>query len=757
MKKTFLNYFTRKIFFALLLLSKVAFAQSDSTTLKVLNEVVVNATRATVKTGMAFTNVTKKELEKQNLGQDIPILLNQLTSVVTTSDAGAGVGYTGIRIRGSDPTRVNVTINGIPYNDSESQGVFWVNMPDFSSSVSSIQLQRGVGTSTNGAGAFGGTLNVNTLQYQKEAFGEVNASVGSFNTLKTNIISSTGLINNKFVLDMRLSKITSDGFVDRASSDLKSYYLTGGYYGKQNFVRLNVFGGKEVTYQSWYGIPESLAKNDKVGFEDFINRNYYDEGLKNNMWAAGRKYNWYNYDNQVDDYEQDHVQLISSFKVGQNWRFNPTLHYTYGRGFYEQYREDDSFTDYNLNNVIIGLDTITNTNLIRRKWLNNHFYGTVWSLDYEGSGKLKGSFGGGWNRYDGDHYGEIIWAQYASNSDIRYHYYDNNGLKTDFNIYGKGFYQFNEKLNAYLDLQYRNVGLKMTGTADALQSINSNNTYSFFNPKLGFNYNLNTVSSFFASFAVGNKEPSRQDLVDHLNYTIYNGVNGIQSKPLAENLMDYEAGYRFLKENTQIEVNGYFMNYKNQLVLTGAINNVGEAIRVNVAESYRAGIELQIAQNVGEKFKLMGNLTLSQNKIGTFTETVASYDGESPDEINNFKKADISFSPNIIAGGILSYFPISNLEIALLPKFVGKQFLDNTSDASRKLDAYFVNNLRINYSIKTGWAKNLSISALVNNVFNTKYESNGYTYSYLYYGKITENFVYPQAGINFLTALKIRI
>jgi iron complex outermembrane receptor protein len=742
---------------ALLIFNASAFAQQDTLKSPVdLSEVVVKATRATEKTGVAFSTIKEKEIKKQNLGQDIPFLLNQMPSVVITSDAGAGVGYTGIRIRGSDSRRVNVTINGVPYNDSESQGVFWVNMPDFASSVSSIQVQRGVGTSTNGAGSFGGSINISTLQYSKEPYAEINTTGGSFNTVKTNILTSTGLINNRFVLDARLSRIASDGFVDRASSDLKSFYVSGGYYGKENFVRLNVFSGKEITYQSWYGVPESLAKGDRAGFDDFISRNWYDEAFANKLWSAGRTYNWYQYDNEVDNYQQDNYQLVSSFKLGENWRFNPTLHYTYGRGFYEQYKSEEAFSDYGLNNVVIGDVIIEETDLIRRKWLDNHFYGGVWSLDYEGKSKLSGSFGGGWNRYFGDHFGEVIWTQYASNSNIRDRWYENTGIKTDFNVYAKAYYQFTPGLNGYADVQYRTVGLDIDGTADARQSVATSNTFNFFNPKLGINWAINSRSSAYASYAVGNKEPTRQDIVDYITFNTQ-VCETCKSVVDPENLQDYEAGYRFISKNTQVILNGYFMNYRDQLVLTGAVNNVGEPIRINVPKSYRAGIEIEAAQKLGKKLLIGANLTLSRNKIKEFMETVPSSDPETSDEVNYYQNTEISFSPNVIAGGSIHFIPINNLEFTLLPKYVGKQYLDNTSNENRKIDPFFVNDLRINYAFSPGWAKEVGLSLLVNNLFNTQYESNGYTYSYLYYGKITENFLYPQAGTNFLAALRIRI
>lgn len=693
----------------------------DSTKIRELNEVVVSSTRANQKMGMAFTNVYQKELKKQNLGQDMPFLLNQLPSVVVSSDAGAGVGYTGIRIRGTDPTRINVTLNGVPYNDSESQGTYWVNMPDFASSAQSIQVQRGVGTSTNGAGAFGASININTLSYQQEAYGETNFTVGSFNTLKTNVLASTGLLNGHFVVDARLSKLSSDGYIDRASSDLKSFYVSAGYYGKNSFARLNVFSGKEKTYQAWEGVPESLLKTN-------------------------RTFNPYTYDNQVDDYQQDHYQLISSFKLNKNWTFNPTLHYTKGRGFYEQFRKQETFLNYGLPNIVIGTDTIKTTDLVRRKWLDNDFYGITYSLDYQSNKKFSANIGGAWNKYDGDHFGEIIWAKNTSTADIHYRWYQSNALKTDFNIFGKAYYQVNDALNFYGDLQYRTVSYDIKGTADKRQDITQKTDYQFFNPKFGVNYQVNKTSSLYASYAVGNKEPSRQDFIDNA-----------PDAPKAENLQDLEAGYRLAGQKFNFDANFYYMNYKNQLVLTGQVNGVGEAIRVNVAESYRAGLELSANWMFAPRWILAANTTFSQNKIKNFSETVVNYDGDA-DKINKFSKTDISFSPNLIAGGQLSYTPAKNLEFTWLTKYVSKQFMDNTSDDNRSLNAFFVNDIRASYSIKPKIVKELTFSLLVNNLFNHLYESTGYTYSYIYEKQtVTENFYYPQAGTNFLLAVKVRL
>ena len=698
----------------------------DSTSIRQLNEVVVNATRANQKTGMAFTNVYQNDIKKVNLGQDMPFLLNQLPSVVVSSDAGAGVGYTGIRIRGTDPTRINVTLNGVPYNDSESQGTYWVNMPDFASSVQSIQVQRGVGTSTNGAGAFGASININTLGYEQDAYGETNVSVGSFNTLKTNLLASTGLLNGHFVVDARLSKLSSDGYIDRASSDLKSFYVSAGYYGKNNFVRFNAFSGKEKTYQAWEGVPESLLKTD-------------------------RTFNPYTYDNQVDDYQQDPYQLISSFKLNNSWTFNPILHYTKGRGFYEQFKPEDEYSNYGLPNVVIGTSTLKNTDIIRRKWLDNDFYGATYSFDYQSNKKFSANIGGAWNKYDGDHFGEIVWAKNASMADLRYRWYESNALKTDFNIYTKGYYQVLEDLNFFADLQFRTVNYDIKGTGDKRQDVSQKSNYKFFNPKFGINYQVSKNTSVYASYAVGNKEPSRQDFVDNS-----------PKAPLAENLQDLEVGYRLVGTKLSFDANFYYMNYKNQLVLTGQVNGVGEAIRVNIPNSYRAGLELSATVKLAEKWKLAANTTFSQNKIKNFTETLVNYDGDA-DKINKFAKTDISFSPNLISGGQLFYAPAKNVELAWMTKYVSKQFMDNTSDDNRSLDAFLVNDIRASYSIKPKAErrplfKELTFSLLVNNIFNHLYESNGYTYSYIYDKQVTtENFYYPQAGTNFLLAVKVRL
>ena len=708
------------------------------------DEVIVNATRVTDKTGMAYTNVNAEALNKQNLGQDLPVLLNFTPSLVSTSDAGGGVGYTGIRIRGTDATRINVTVNGIPYNDAESQGVFWVNMPDFASSVSSIQIQRGVGTSTNGAGAFGATVNISTNQFRKEAYAELNNSYGSFNTFKNTIKIGSGLVKDKFTFDARLSRVSSDGYVDRASSELHSYYLSGAYFGGKSFVRVNVFSGKERTYQSWNGVPEAKLRGDREGILSYIDRNGLDEkDAENLLTSDNRTYNSYTYKNEVDNYRQDHYQVVTSHTLNNNLTLNLNGFLVRGLGYYEQYRKNNKFSSYNLPDIISGNDTISRTDLIRRRWLDNYFYGSTFSLDYNSFKKLTASVGGGYNYYDGDHYGEIIWARNAGNTENEQRYYFNKGIKQDFNIYGKLYYQFTEKLNAFGDLQYRRVSHKIDGMDNDLVTFNFDQSYSFINPKAGITYQIAPQSSVYASYSVGNKEPNRDDFT----------ASTTRLFPKSERLNNVEAGFRMQKGIWGISANYYLMHYKNQLVLTGQINDVGNSIRVNVPKSYRTGIELEGAIAFNSRLKWNANATFSQNKIANFTEYIVNYDTGDYDLVNH-GKSDISFSPNVIAGSQFTYSPQKNLEFALLTKYVGKQYLDNTSNETRKLDAYFTNDIRMTWTIKPTWAKEITLNFLLNNVFSERYESNGYTYGYIAGETLTqENFYFPQAGRNFLVGL----
>lgn len=691
-------------------------------------EFIVSATRASAITPTTFQTIDKAELSKRNLGQDIPILLNFTPSVVTHSDAGAGIGYTGLRIRGSDQSRINVTVNGIPMNDAESHGVFWVNMPDFASSVDNLQIQRGVGTSTNGAATFGASLNFQTDTRQDDPYAEISNSVGSFNSWRHTVKAGTGLLNNRFAVDARLSKITSDGYVDRAFSDLKSFFVSAGYYGENHVLKLNVFSGKEQTYQSWWGLPESKLEYD-------------------------RTWNYYTYDNETDNYQQDHYQLIYTGKIGSNWKTNAALHYTYGRGYYEQYREDDDFASYGLPDVVIGDEIISSTDIIRRRWLDNDFFGGIASINYiSDNGKWDVILGGGANRYDGDHFGEIIWARIAGATQIRDQYYFNNAVKDDRNIYLKGTYELSPGLNLFGDLQVRNIDYTFYGVNDDQRIVDGQQSYTFFNPKFGFSYEQSSGEVWYASYAVANREPKRSDFTD----------NPITEIPKPERLNNIEAGVRAQKGRFSYNANFYYMDYKDQLILTGQINDVGAYIRENVADSYRAGIELSGAIQVAKAWVLGGNVTFSQNKIKNFTEYIDDYSESEFQQISNtYDNTDIAFSPNTIASATIEYKPIDPLSINWMSKYVGKQYLDNTSNDARSLDSFFTNDFRISYQVQPRFFKSLEVNLLVNNIFNEMYEPNGYTFSYFIPGDserelITENYYYPMAGTNFMLGLNLK-
>ena len=711
---------------------EVKASQSNSIALKKSNylqdEVVVRATRADENSAMAYSNMAAEELGKSNLGQDMPMLLNFTPSVVTTSDAGAGIGYTGIRIRGSDATRVNVTVNGIPINDSESQGTFWVNMPDFASSVNSVQIQRGVGTSTNGAGAFGGSVNMQTNTFEAKAYGEVHGSGGSFGTLKTTIKGGSGLLGGKFTLDGRISRIVSDGFIDRASSNLLSAYFSAGYFGKKSFARFNYFTGNEKTYQSWYGTPESRITGSVADMQAFIDRNYLSPQDADNLLKSGRTYNYYTYDNQTDNYAQDHFQLITNHRLTEAWNLDLNAHYTYGRGYYEEFKPAADLITYGFANSLRSVD------VIRRKWLDNDFYGSTFALNYNGSQKIKFTFGGAWNRYVGRHFG-VLQDPFPGRE-----WYRSRSQKTDLNLYAKGNINLSTAWNAYVDVQYRTVGYRMFGTADKFLNLDSDNSYSFFNPKFGLTHQLSEKSKVYGSVSAGSKEPSRQDFVDNA-----------AGNPRPEYLQDYEVGYERSGRRYGLQINGYFMNYQDQLVLTGAVNSTGDAIRTNVESSYRLGVETMLNIQISKRLVWSGNVTLSQNRIRQFKEEIIDYDTYDIAFINH-ENSDIAFSPSVIYGSTLTY-TVGALEASLLRKYVGKQYLDNTSDDARSLAAYNTHDIRLKYTLKKGPVFTL----LLNNVMNEQYSSNGYTYSYRYGGATTtENFYYPQAGFNFLLGASIR-
>lgn len=715
---------------------------------KLIEEVSVTGIRATPNTPTTYSEVNKAKIEESNYGQDLPYLLNSLPSTVVTSDAGAGVGYSGIRIRGVDPTRTNVTINGIPVNDSESHGVYWVNMPDLASSVENIQVQRGVGTSTNGASAFGASINIKTNDINREAYAVLDNSFGSFNTMKNTIKAGTGLINEKFTLDMRLSRVNSGGYIDRATSDLKSYYASGAWVGKKSLLRATVFSGKERTYQAWYGTPQSVVNGNVDSINAYADRNYITGSDSVNLLNSGRTYNYYTYDNEVDNYQQDHYQLHFNHRFLKTLKLTTALHYTRGKGYFEQYKAGEDFSDYGFTPLVISNDTITQTNLIRRRWLDNHFYGGVFSLSHD-KGPLNVVFGGGINQYIGGHYGEVIWAEFASDSDIRDRYYDNDAIKTEAHSYLKGTYKLG-KLTLFGDVQYRHIDYAFVGIDDvngSIEELDQNLAFDFINPKGGFMYDFNARNNAYFSAAVANREPVRKDFRESTS----------ENRPEVENLVNFELGYRYKGQKLMLNANAYYMHYNNQLVLTGQINDVGDYTRTNVDESFRAGIELEAGYHIFKNLSVTGNVTLSENKITEFNEYVDNYDTY-VQTVYEHKNTDLSFSPNIIAAAGLNYEPIKNMSINFTGKHVGEQFLDNTSTDTRKLNAYTTFNLQMQYTIKDVLFKEITLGVMVNNLFNELYENNGYTWGYISGGKRTvENFYYPQAGRNFMVRVLFKM
>jgi iron complex outermembrane receptor protein len=721
----------------------------DLTPTTILTEaVMVRATRVQEKIPMTFSSLEKPLIRKQNFGQDMPFVLQFTPSVVSTSDAGTGIGYTGIRIRGSDATRINVTINGIPYNDSESQGVFWVDIPDIATSSQSIQIQRGIGTSGNGAGAFGATINLQTNNLNEKPYLELIQSAGSFNTLRTTVGAGTGKMKNNLSFDARFSKINSDGFIDRATADLASYYTSAGYYGDKTIIKAIFFGGWERTYQSWYGVPESrLRSNAQAMLETASTEGWNEEQTQNLLNSNPRTFNIYTYEDQVDDYDQHHTQLHFSRRFKPGLTGNLSLHYTRGKGFYEEFKDGEYAADYGISTTLPSSET----DLVRRRWLDNHFYGTTWSLQLD-KGKVNSVFGGGWNFYDGDHYGEVIDAGTAQVfPELPYRYYFNNGKKYDLSVYWKTGYALTDKVYLFGDLQYRGIDYKGNGIESEQESVDFSNRYHFFNPKAGLTWEFRNNWQWYSSLAVASREPVRNDVIDALG----------ASAPRPERLYDLEAGFRHRTSTVAFQANYYYMNYKDQLVLTGELNDVGANLRVNVPESFRTGIELDADARITSKLRWQANLTISRNKIKKFEEVLYDY-GDNFDGFNivrnQYTNTDISFSPEVISGSQLSWKMAQPFEIAWLSKYVGEQFLDNTSNRSRKIDSYFLNDLRLTWTPTVKKLREVSLSLLAANVFNVAYESNGYTYGFLG-GSTTyrQNFYYPQAGRNFLAMLTLRL
>jgi iron complex outermembrane receptor protein len=723
---------------------------------KLLEEFQVMGTRTNEFSTSTLKIKKSNLLEKNNFGKDLPFLLESTPSVVTTSDAGTGVGYTGIRIRGVDASRINVTINGIPVNDPESHDVYWVNMPDLTSSISNMEIQRGIGTSTNGAAAFGANLNIKTDDISANSYGVLDNSYGSFNTFKNTIKAGTGLINGKFSMDVRLSQILSDGYIDRASSNLKSYFLSAAYVGKKSVVKVVAFSGKEITYQSWYGTPESRLNGNVDEMNAYADRNYLSDEERLNLLNSGRTYNYYTFGNQVDNYQQDNYQLHVTHRFNPKLVFNVAGHYTYGRGYYEEYRKGDDLSSYGLDTVFTGNDTVTQSDLIRRRWLDNDFVGGVYSLTYSDK-DFQLIFGGSANTYIGRHFGEVIWARFASNGELGDRYYDEIGRKSELSNYLKASYKW-KKFNFLGDLQYRHIDYAFVGNDQVdgvIKDIEQNVTFDFFNPKFQISYLISQGKynqNVFLSYGIGNREPVRRDFRQSTP----------QSRPKPETMRDLEVGYVLSSKRFNFLTNLYFMDYTNQLVLTGEINDVGGYTRTNVKDSYRAGVELTsrylIFSDYNQDLSVEAGLTLSRNKIQQFTEYVDEYlEPYYTQKVIEHKNTDLAFSPNVNAFAGLNY-SYKGLNLGWTTKYVGRQFLDNTSDVNRSINPFSFSNLLFSFVIPTKVLKEATIGLQVNNIFNTMYENNGYTFSYIYAGQMTtENFYYPQAGRNFMLRLLIKL
>jgi iron complex outermembrane receptor protein len=694
------------------------------------DEVLVNATRAGEHAPLAYSTIDRETLRKFSTAQDLPYLLSLTPSLVETSEAGNGVGYTSMRIRGTDANRINVTVDGIPLNDPESQQVFWVDLPDIASSVDNIQIQRGVGTSSNGAGSFGATVSIQTQNPDNDPVAEVSSSYGSFNTMKNMISAGTGMMGGKFAFNMRYSDIRSDGYVDRTGSNHHSAFLTGVYRTERSRLKANIILGEEHTGIGWWGVPKDSLKT---------NRTYNPAGEYTDEYGHIQYYN-----NESDNYKQDHFQLIYSLKVSEFAGLNAALHYTRGKGYYEEYRDDQKFSDYNLGAIGTGVQAINATDLIRRKWLDNDFYGMVYSFNYK-KDRSEVIIGGGFNRYLGDHYGTIIWMRNAGLTEKDYMWYFNNSVKDEFSIYGKLNHDLSDKLKLYGDLQYRVIQHSMMGPDDDLKDITQTYRFNFFNPKAGLFYEINSNQEAWMSISVGNREPSREDFKE--------AAGDPEATPKHETLYDAEAGYKFRTEKSSLSATLYGMFYKDQLVPTGQLSDVGYSIMTNVGKSYRMGVELSAATRIMNNLNWATSLTLSRNKIRNFTEYYTDYNTTDWSEqylSKNLGLVDIAYSPSVVWSSDISYSK-GFFGVHLISKFVGKQYFDNTMSDERSIDPYFVNNLRIDLSPKIASLKKIDIQFYINNILNESYENNAYGGNWYEDGaEKTWSYYFPQAGVNYM-------
>jgi iron complex outermembrane recepter protein len=713
--------------------------------------------RANTEVPMAYLDISKEELQKRNLGVDVPALLDMSPSLYFTSDAGTGIGYTYMRLRGSDQSNINVMINGVPLNDSESQGVYWVDLPDLASSAENIQIQRGVGTSVNGAGGFGGSVNVQTQALAAESYGKISLSGGSFNTRRISVQAGSGLLNDHWSLDTRISRISSDGYIDRSAASLESYYLAAGYVNGKNTLRLIGFGGHEVTQQAWYGVPRARLENDTEGMLGFALDNGFSEANTELLLNSGRTYNYYTYDQEVDDYQQQHYQLHFSRKINRQFQASASLHYTRGLGFFEQfqdadnYYDDTSYSDYGLQDPFVGTDTLTTSDFVRRRWLDNHFYGFTSNLTWR-KGKWNAVLGIAANQYEGGHYGEVIKANFLDQLETNPRYYDNDALKKELSAYLRSTYALSKEFSAYIDLQQRVISYDFLGVLNDGNLSDQQVEYSFFNPKFGLTYANDKGHRAFVSFARAHKEPNRDDLV----------ISTVNSRPEAQRLDDVELGYSYRSTSLALEAVIYNMSYKDQLINTGEINDVGESIRTNVADSYRRGLELTANVKLCDRWSWKANATLSKNIIRNHQETVLAYDEfyNSSLELEEYGDAPISFSPSYMSYSEWTYSLVkkngNQLDLSLCSKYVGEQHLDNTGNKNKVIDAFLVNDFRIDWNVSTENLKGLNLTFQIRNLMNEVYESNGWTYRYKYEGQeVSYDALFPQAGRNFLAGISL--
>ena len=718
----------------------------------VLDQLNIVANKAESTNPFSFVDVTKEQLQSRNLGSDIPSLLQTAPSMLVTTDAGHGIGYSALSIRGSDQTRVNVSINGVPVNDAESQNVFWVNMPDLISSAETVQIQRGVGASANGPGAFAGSVLIDTRSFRQYPYLTLSGSGGSFGTLRGSVAAGTGLMNNKYFAEGRFSHIRSDGFIDRANARLQGFYFAAGKVGNNSLLRFQVVSGNEITYQAWNGVPEARFNGDSTALVAHYQRNigsiYETQEDSVNLFTSGKTYNYYRYENQVDNYRQTQAQLSYSKELNANMSWQTTAFYTFGTGYFEQFRYNDELSDYGFTGVT---DTAGNPllsgDLARRRWLRNHFTGLVSNVKGRFSASDEWQAGIFGSIYVGGHFGEIVKTWFETNDNIFTRYYDNQGNKQDYSAYVRYSRLLGTKFSLFGDVQIRHVQYSVSGLLDDRRDADIQTSFLFFNPKVGVTWLLKKKHNLRLSYAVANKEPARSDFVDHI---------GATSQPTPENLQNFELAYDYTSADFQIRTGVYYMRYKNQLVLNGNLNDVGAPLRINVPRSYRLGWETELAVMIGEKLKISGNYTLSANQIENFTEVLYDYTNGFDVMVNELGTTPISYSPNHIGSLEISFSPVKTATVSWISKVVSRQFLDNTGNDARSLPGFHIHGIAAQAEIKNRFCKNLWLKAHVNNIFNRSYANNGYTYSYIFGEMITENFYFPQAGIHGYAGFEVR-